>query len=631
MAFSKDVAFLKTVFQVCTEGDVESVRKCLESFKASKLPTDLVGSSPIHYAAKRNKLDVAKLLLESKKCSLENKMQKTPLHLAAKEGHVTMCELLIQHKVDVNHRDIMGMTALHWAVTYEHYPVVSLLLDNGGDPNISDWFGRSPLLIADVNVSVLSQLNQRNETKTQQQQPAAQKRKSEPETSKDFSKKRRRMSQDNLRRLHFLKQHGISHLPEDNTTTVATALKNGQTAVLTEAGQQLLKLFKSYDAQPDRDLQRLSKMMWMSQNNNPNETESTEPKFDENQDAKFDDDQRVDAKFDDNQRIDAKFDDNQGVDPKLADNQRMQDVVVANGKRSHPRRPNQCNINQTGQKNTSNSSQESHLGTPSQYCSSQGSSQTPYCSQSIGQSPYSNQTNFDNLFPNTSHVEVPDSDDNMNTNESLAEILDPLLLEELLQPREVSIERYSENLEHVNSIPSEQSTLFSRLKPTTSSSHDRNYSPSQQTDFIPMETGFTLEDNLKSLLGVESMNNSSLPSSERMEVGNIADDNLQLDSSLPSSDRMEVGNVAENSLFDSAFDLDNFSPMEVTDVCETSIQSSGDDLGFSLPLESHSSDLLNPSNTLTHSKTLTHNNTTHRDTLIYLLRVMLFIRHVLSI
>ncbi|KAI5698020.1 hypothetical protein M8J75_000661 [Diaphorina citri] len=253
---SREEALQKTVFDLCTEGDLETVQTALKSFKSSKLPTDLVGSSPLHYAAKKNKLDIAKILIESNRCSLENKMKKTPLHLAAQEGHVDMCKLLIKHQIDVNAQDIMGMAALHWAVTYEHWDVVSLLMDNGANANLLDMYGRTPLFITDANISILSQLNQESQEKAKQ---SAQKRRRDSSDTNSYTK-RRRTSEDKLTGLNFLKQHGISYLPKDDSTTIASALKNGQTAVLTEAGKQLLKLFKSYD-EPDRDLQRLSKQM----------------------------------------------------------------------------------------------------------------------------------------------------------------------------------------------------------------------------------------------------------------------------------------------------------------------------------------------------------------------------------
>jgi FOG: Ankyrin repeat len=52
----------------------------------------------------------------------------------------------------------MGMAALHWAVTYEHWDVVSLLMDNGANANLLDMYGRTPLFITDANISILSQV-----------------------------------------------------------------------------------------------------------------------------------------------------------------------------------------------------------------------------------------------------------------------------------------------------------------------------------------------------------------------------------------------------------------------------------------------------------------------------------------
>ncbi|KAL1452700.1 hypothetical protein WDU94_006904 [Cyamophila willieti] len=175
-----------------------------------------------------------------------------------------------------------------------------------------------------------------------------------------------------------------------------------------------------------------------------------------------------------------------------------------------------------------------------------------HCSQNT------DHTNFETLCipPHKSQVHLTENENSIG---SLPDISDPSLLEDLFTPPEqVSIDTHHSTLAN------------SWLEPTSSSSQYTNSLTSHKIDYTPMETGFMPEDSLNSALDEENRN------------------------SLPSSDRMDIGNIAEDSLFDSSFNLDNFSPMEVNDACEVSFQST--DLGFSLSPESHLSSSSNYTN-----------------------------------
>ena len=74
------------------------------------------GYTPLHIAAKKNQVDIARLLLDhGAKPNCESKNGYTPLHLASQEGHTDIVELLVQRKADVNCRAKPGLTPMHLA------------------------------------------------------------------------------------------------------------------------------------------------------------------------------------------------------------------------------------------------------------------------------------------------------------------------------------------------------------------------------------------------------------------------------------------------------------------------------------------------------------------------------------
>ncbi|XP_054166448.1 poly [ADP-ribose] polymerase tankyrase-2-like [Oppia nitens] len=135
--------------RLTTTGDIEY--KLLEASKAGELEVvktilttyphlvncrDIDGrqSTPIHFAAGYNRLNVVEFLLSrNADVSAKDKGGLAPLHNACSYGHLEVAELLIKHKANVNATDLWKFTSLHEASAKGKTEIVRLLLKNGAD------------------------------------------------------------------------------------------------------------------------------------------------------------------------------------------------------------------------------------------------------------------------------------------------------------------------------------------------------------------------------------------------------------------------------------------------------------------------------------------------------------------
>ncbi|KAL4448936.1 hypothetical protein ABPG77_007653 [Micractinium sp. CCAP 211/92] len=110
---------------------------------------DVLGRSPLHFAAANGDYGAAQLLLaRGANVDALTSEQATPLHYAAASGHRGVAELLLDAGAEVDRRAEDGATPLLTAAEAGHAHVVQALLRRKADPSAADLQGTTPLLAA---------------------------------------------------------------------------------------------------------------------------------------------------------------------------------------------------------------------------------------------------------------------------------------------------------------------------------------------------------------------------------------------------------------------------------------------------------------------------------------------------
>jgi ankyrin repeat protein len=113
---------------------------------------DRLGWTPLHKAAAltREGLPLSKALLQSEYADVNSRdaLGRTPLHWLAENGETDAIQLLTQDPwgADVHMRDICGFTPLHCAAWADSLESAAVLLDAGSNANAQDKHERTPLL-----------------------------------------------------------------------------------------------------------------------------------------------------------------------------------------------------------------------------------------------------------------------------------------------------------------------------------------------------------------------------------------------------------------------------------------------------------------------------------------------------
>lgn len=69
----------------------------------------------------------------------------SPLQYAARDGRLDIAQALVAAGADVNSREANDITPLLTAISNNHVEMATFLIEHGADVNVSDWYGRTPL------------------------------------------------------------------------------------------------------------------------------------------------------------------------------------------------------------------------------------------------------------------------------------------------------------------------------------------------------------------------------------------------------------------------------------------------------------------------------------------------------
>ena len=142
----------RTPVMAATHGNHVATVKALIQAGADINLRDNMMDNPFLYAGAEGLLDILKLTIAAgADPKLTNRFGGTALIPAAQRGHVEVVrEILMHTKVDINHINKVGWTALLEAIVrtdggLKHQQIVQLLVDYGADVTIPDKEGVTPL------------------------------------------------------------------------------------------------------------------------------------------------------------------------------------------------------------------------------------------------------------------------------------------------------------------------------------------------------------------------------------------------------------------------------------------------------------------------------------------------------
>lgn len=136
---------MKSPLMLAVENELDAVEFLL-LHGADPAVSDMVGQTPLHYAAIHDDANAVRALVKSgAQKTARTAQQWTPLHLAAINSNIEVAEVLLENGVNVDSSNKRNQTPLRCAVRRGHVDMVEFLLKNGADVNLEDARGNTYL------------------------------------------------------------------------------------------------------------------------------------------------------------------------------------------------------------------------------------------------------------------------------------------------------------------------------------------------------------------------------------------------------------------------------------------------------------------------------------------------------
>ncbi len=237
---------LKALIAAVRGQESSAVKKLLRDDPELAKGRDHSDSTPLHHAAGFGDIETMKLLLDSgAEVNAKNRLEGTPLHWAIRRDDKT--RLLLKRGAEINSRTQNGSTPLYLASRRrDSHSVLRLLLDKGADPNIATMNGRTPLMAAarDGDVPAMKLLLAKKADATALSGSGA-------GTLMDAARSR------SLEAVHLLLENGadVKARTKRNQTALAIAAQQG--------AEDVVKVLLKQGAEPDgQDYRGYSPLMW---------------------------------------------------------------------------------------------------------------------------------------------------------------------------------------------------------------------------------------------------------------------------------------------------------------------------------------------------------------------------------